>query len=60
MMGNGSFRTTGLCKHSAQHNFNIACVLSRRNHPSINMDAPNERVEQHTAFCVFDLQINWP
>lgn len=35
-----------------------AFYLAETHH--INMDAPNERVEQHTAFCVFDLQINWP
>lgn len=27
---------------------------------SIGMDAPNERVELCAAFCVSDLQINWP
>ena len=25
----------------------------------INMEAPNERVERHMAFWMFNLQINW-
>lgn len=60
MMWNGFLRTTGLCKYSARPNLNMTCFFISQKTHCINMEAPNEKVEHSMAFCVFDLQINWP
>lgn len=46
---------------NARHNLNMACIsIFALWNQCINMDATNERVGLFIAFCMFDLQINWP